>query len=212
MMAYARTQAKSQGLDDRVEFKTMDALRILEFPPSSFDLVNQRLGFSWLRTWEWAKLLQEYQRVSRPGGIIRITEPSITATYEHSPALTKLNDIALETCYRSGRLFVNSADGVMCEVVRLMTQHEIRDVQSRVHTLVYQAGTAELQHFCDDMTLFYRVGLPYFQKWTNVPSDYQDLYQQALKEMQQPDFVVTSTVLTAWGKSPPKKERTSQTV
>src|SRR6516225_3646913 len=78
MMEHARSKAKVQGLDGRVEFQTMDALRILEFPPASFDLVNQRLGISWLRTWEWKKILLEYRRVSRPAGIVRITEGHVT--------------------------------------------------------------------------------------------------------------------------------------
>ena len=57
IVTYARDQAKAQHLDGRVEFHTMDALRILEFPPASFDLVNLRLGASWIRTWEWTKIL-----------------------------------------------------------------------------------------------------------------------------------------------------------
>jgi ubiquinone/menaquinone biosynthesis C-methylase UbiE len=52
MLDYARKQAIAQHLDGRVRFLTMGALRILEFPASSFDLVNQRLAASWLRTWE----------------------------------------------------------------------------------------------------------------------------------------------------------------
>jgi hypothetical protein len=44
--------------------------------------------------------------------------------------------------------------------------------------------------------------LPFFQKWTRVPSDYEEIYQQALKEMQQPDFVATWTLLTVWGIRP----------
>jgi hypothetical protein len=39
----------------------------------------------------------------------------------------------------------------------------------------------------------------YLQKWTRVPDDYQELYQQALEEMQQPDFVATHVLTTAWG-------------
>jgi hypothetical protein len=39
------------------------------------------------------------------------------------------------------------------------------------------------------------VGLSFYQKWTRVPDD----YQQALKEMQVPDFVATWTWLTVWG-------------
>src|SRR5258708_2159368 len=74
MLEYARGQAATQGVSDRVEFHVMDALRMLEFPANSFDLINQRLGQGYLRTWDWRKLLQEYQRVGRPGGVVRITE------------------------------------------------------------------------------------------------------------------------------------------
>jgi hypothetical protein len=35
-----------------------------------------------------------------------------------------------------------------------------------------------------------------------VPEDYEEIYQQALKEMQQPDFVATGTLLTVWGTKP----------
>ena len=84
----------------------------------------------------------------------------------------------------------------------LLTQHDIRDVQSRVHTLVYRAGTVEHQSFYEDMRRAFRVGLPFFQKWTRVPRDYEEICEIALKEMQEPDFVATATLLTAWGTKP----------
>jgi ubiquinone/menaquinone biosynthesis C-methylase UbiE len=179
----------------------MDALRVLEFSGGSFDLVNQRLGASWLRTWEWRKLLLEYQRVCRPGGIIRITEMN-GIIENNSPALTKLHNISLQTFFRSGRLFSESNDGITGELVRLMTQHGIQDVQSQVHTLVFRAGTEAGQHFYEDMRHAYRVALPFFQKWTRIPDDYQETYQRALQDMQQPDFTATWTLLTAWGTRP----------
>ena len=40
-------------------------------------------------------------------------------------------------------------------------------------------------------------------KWTSVPDDYEEIYQQMLTEMQQPDFVATWTLLTAWGTRSP---------
>jgi ubiquinone/menaquinone biosynthesis C-methylase UbiE len=201
MLEYARDQAKAQQLDGRVHFKPMDALRVLEFPGSSFDLVNQRLGCSWLRTWEWTKLLLEYQRVCRPGGIIRITE--MNAIIEtNSSALTKLHNISLQTFFRSGRLFRESDDGITGELARLMTQHGIRDVQTKAHRMVFRGGTENGQAFYEDMRHAYRVMLPFFQKWTRIPDDYQETYQQALQEMQQPDFIATWTLLTAWGTKP----------
>jgi ubiquinone/menaquinone biosynthesis C-methylase UbiE len=205
MMAYARAQAEAQQLAGQVQFQTMDALRILEFPPASFDLVNQRGATSWLRTWDWEKLLLEYQRVSRPGGIIRITE--FGGAESNSPALTKLNAIGLEASYNSGRLFTASHDGVTRELVRLMTVHGISNVQTRLHTLVFQAGTLMGQYFSDDMAHLFHLAKPFYQKWTRVPDDYQEIYEQALKEMQQPDFVATWTFLTAWGTRPHGKIR-----
>jgi ubiquinone/menaquinone biosynthesis C-methylase UbiE len=201
MLAYARAQAKANQLDERVEFRTMDALRVLEFPAGSFDLVNQRLGASWLRTWEWRKLLLEYRRVCKPSGIIRITEMN-GIIENNSPALTKLNNIGLQTFFRSGRIFSESNDGITGELVRLMTQHGIRDVQTQVHTLVFRGGTKAGQSFYEDMLHMYRVLLPFFQKWTRVPDDYQELYQQALQDMREPEFTATWTLLTAWGTKP----------
>jgi ubiquinone/menaquinone biosynthesis C-methylase UbiE len=198
MRAFADAQAKAMHLDGRVEFRTMDALRALEFPPASFDLVNQRAGMSWLRTWDWTKVLLEYQRVTRQDGIIRITEPS-TIMESSSPALMMLNNIIIETYHRSGRFLTPSSDGVTGELVRLMTQHGIGDVKSRVHTTVYRAGTVECQYLYEDMLHLFRVALPFFRKWTRVPSNYDEIYQQALKEMQEPDFVAKGLLLTAWG-------------
>src|SRR5262249_25499041 len=159
-------------------------------------------GMSWLRTWDWPKVLSEYKRVCRLGGIIRITEPSIMAQYQNGPALTQLNRLALEAGYRSGRLFTPAADGVTSALVEVLCDSGIEQVQSRVYTLSYQAGdVAGLRALYDDLSRFYKVGLAYFQKWTQVPDNYGDLVQQALDEISQPDFAVTSMVLTAYGRN-----------
>ncbi len=201
MVAHARTRAEAEDLSGRVEFQTMDALRMLEFAPRSFDLVNQRLGISWLRTWEWRKLLLECYRVLRPGGIIRITEGNASGDC-NSPALTKLYQIVFEALYRSGRLFKVSSDGVTGELVHLLTQHGYQDVEYRVHDIVYRAGTETGQYYYEDLARLFRVALPFFRKWTHIPNDYEEIYQQALKEMQQPDFAATWTLVTAWGTRP----------
>lgn len=35
-----------------------------------------------------------------------------------------------------------------------------------------------------------------------MPDDYEEIYQQMLSEIQQPDLVVTLGLLTAWGNTP----------
>ena len=201
MLEHARAQAQAQAVDERVTFRTMDALRVLDFTAGYFDLVNHRAGTSWVRTWEWRKLLFEYQRVCRPGGIIRITEPGV-GVESNSPALNKLDKIFLDTFYNSGRIFTASSDGLTSKVAHLMTQYGIRDVQTRVCRLVFRGGEVSGQHFYEDTSRLFRVMLPFFHKWTRVPSNYEEIYQQAVKEMQQPDFVAEWPLLIAWGTRP----------
>jgi ubiquinone/menaquinone biosynthesis C-methylase UbiE len=178
----------------------MDALLMLEFPSSYFDLVNQRFATSWLRIWEWSGLLVEYQRVTRPGGIIRITEPAVVES--NSPALTQLCRVVIDAWSQSGRFFARTTDGGIVRVASLMREHRIEQVQTQDYFLVYQAGTEEHHRFCEDMQLFFRVAVPFLQKWTRLPDNYQDIYTQALIEMQQPGFVATWHLLTAWGMCP----------
>lgn len=101
MLDYARVQARALQVDDRVEFRQMDALRMLEFPTSYLDLVNERSGMSWLRTWDWPKFLQECQRVTRRGVVVRVTEFTLVAE-STSPALRRLVELAIEAFYQSG--------------------------------------------------------------------------------------------------------------
>ncbi|HLH63806.1 MAG TPA: class I SAM-dependent methyltransferase [Ktedonobacteraceae bacterium] len=197
MLDYARAQATAQHVDDRVQFAAMDALRMLEFPAGYFDLVNQRFGWSYLRTWDWPKLLQEYQRITRIGGIIRVTECEINES--NSPTFNSLNELLLQALYQAGHFFTLDRRGVINELPRLLKQYGLRDVQTKEHDLVYRAGTPEGHLFYEDIRHAYRTFVPFLRKWARVPDDYETIYQKLLDEMQQPDFVTTWRLLTIWG-------------
>ena len=209
MIEYAQAQAEAEQVSDRVQFRAMDALRMLEFPANYFDLVNQRIGASYLRTFDWPKLLHEYQRVTRPGGVIRVTEGKIVFE-STSPALTRLSEIVLDALYRAGHLFTLDRNGVTGELARLLHQYGLQNVQTRAYTLEYRAGTHEGQLYYEDMKRVFRTVVPFIRKWTHVPDDYEEIYQQALSEMQQPDFVATWGLLTAWGNKPRPKPQQPQ--
>jgi ubiquinone/menaquinone biosynthesis C-methylase UbiE len=198
MIEYARAQAAQQQVGGRVEFRVMDALQMLEFPRASFDLVNQRLGLSFLRTWDWPRLLSEYQRVARPGGVIRITESNIPVS--NSPAYTHLSDLFVRALSRSGHFFTpDDTNAVINELEHLLQRHGLNNVRTRLHKLEYRVGTPEGRSFYEDTKHVFRTLLPFFHKWSLVPADYEEIYQQALNDMQQPGCVVTWTLLTAWG-------------
>jgi ubiquinone/menaquinone biosynthesis C-methylase UbiE len=223
MISYAREQAEAEGVSDRVEFAVKDALRSRDFPPEdvsltfdfpdqSFDLVNQRQGQSWLRTWDWKEVLWEYQRICKIGGVIRLTEGDMIIE-SSSPALLRLWQLLLQAFARAGHYFTPSADGVSSQLAHLLHQYAVvyeRNIQTHVFVLEYRAGTPEGQACYEDCRLGFRTGKPFITKWVPL-SDHQEskqllysggydkLYQQMLKELQQPDAITTFRLLTAWG-------------
>jgi ubiquinone/menaquinone biosynthesis C-methylase UbiE len=182
----------------RVEFHVMDALLILEFPPASFDLVNMRYGTSFMRIWEWAKLLSEMQRVSHVGGIIRITEPEIVQE-SSSPALTRFLEMLQCALFKSGHLFEEATTGLTAHLAEQLTRYGCQNVQTKIHALEFRAGTAEGQMFYEDALQAIHTFSPFIQKWGCMSKDYDTICQQALQQILQPDFHITYKFLTAWG-------------
>ena len=198
MINYAHAQAEALQLDDRVAFHYMDGLRPLDFPDAHFDLINERFGTTWLRTWEWPPFLHECQRIARPGGVVRITEFQVCAE-TNSPALAHLEQLSVQAFHHSGHIFTPESDGLTKELPRLMRQYGLQDVQTRAHALHYQADTPLGQLFIQDWTRMFRIVEPFLRKWTPVPDNYQDLYRQMLREMRHPDFFAVSHLFTVWG-------------
>jgi ubiquinone/menaquinone biosynthesis C-methylase UbiE len=130
MIEFATSQARRREVSDRVEFHTMDALRMLEFPNGYFDLVNQRLGMSYLRTWDWPKLLQECLRVTRWGGTIRLTESDVLIE-SSSPALMRSNEIFLQALIRAGHLFTPDRLGILNALPSLLSRHGCTQVHTQ---------------------------------------------------------------------------------
>ncbi len=201
MIDYSRTQAKTQGLENRVEFHVMDALKKLEFPENSFDLVNLRFGASFVRTWEWPNLLLEMQRVVRPGGIIRLTDCEI-GTYGTSQATSQLHEVLLHAFYKAGHLFTEETTGITGHLAELLTKSWCEEVQVKSYPLEFRAGTPEGEAFKEDMEYVFQMTRPFVQKWGGIPENYDTLYRQSHKDMEQADFFAIWPHLTAWGRKP----------
>ncbi len=199
MIEYARAQAQSRGLTDGVEFLVMDALRPLAFPDASFDLVNMRFGFSFLLVQDWPELLRELLRVIRPGAVLRVTEGTIGQS--SSPTFNRINQMFLCALGRSGH-HPSEQEGMTHRLAPLLSEHGCQQVQTRDHVLELIAGTVGGQNFYQDMMFAMQTGKPFIQKTGCGTEDYDTLYEQALIEMQQPDFRVTWPLLTAWGSKP----------
>ncbi len=201
MIKYAHAEAEAHHVDDRVEFYVMDALDKLDFPVAFFDLVSLRLGSSFLRTWDWPKLLRELLWVTSPGGVLRVTDcEAIQRT--NSPALTRLCEMLQCALFRGGHLFTQESTGLTSQLASLLNQCECQQVQTKVSAMEYRAETMEGGTFYEDMANFFRAVYPFIQKWRCDSKDYGAIYHRALKEMRQPNFHTTVNLLTVWGSKP----------
>src|SRR2546422_3325444 len=139
MIQYASVQAQVQGLDN-ASFKIMDIQQPLEFPDNSFDLVNARLT-GWFPPDLWPRLVGEYARITRPGGVIRLTEPEVVIST--TPASEKVWSLFCQAFKRAGQSF--SPDGrllcVVPKLARFLRDAGCVNVQTKPHLIDYSAGT-----------------------------------------------------------------------
>jgi hypothetical protein len=202
MLAYAREQAEQQQVSDRVEFIVMNALGVLDFPASSFDLVNIRMGATFVRTWDWPKILQEFQRVARANAVIRVTDSDMIGICS-SVAFDRLRDLLVQTFYHAGYLFAPDNNNLLQEIPRLMKQQGICNLQTYTHSLEIHGGTPAGQAFAEDVIRVIPAIIPFMQKWLRLPQDFTQLARQAISDTQQPDFLATWKLVTTWGTRAP---------
>ena len=198
MISAANAAAEARQIQDRVTFRVMDALHLVELSEDVFDLANLRFAVSFLRAWEWPQALREIQRVTRSGGVIRVTESDLP-DQSSSPALLRLFSLLAQAYSHAGKFFQPQANGVSDKLADLLEQQGIRNIQIHTYRPEVRAGTVSGQLFFADMKYLFRTNLPFLRKWVTVPDDYEDLYEQMLREMQQPDFIVTNQTIVAWG-------------
>jgi ubiquinone/menaquinone biosynthesis C-methylase UbiE len=201
MIEYARQQAEMQQVADRVEFLVMDALLVLEFPYDFFDLVNLRFGVSFLRIWEWRRMISDMQRVSRPGGIIRVVDTELPHQ-SNSAALQQYQEMLQCALFRAGHLFEQTTTGLTAHLASILDQYGCQDIQTKVFALPFRAGTIEGQVYFEDVTSGMQTTRPFLRKWGCETREFDTICAQARQEMLQPDFCSTWNLLAAWGKYP----------
>ncbi|QBD75005.1 class I SAM-dependent methyltransferase [Ktedonosporobacter rubrisoli] len=197
----ARTKAQAQGLAARVEFHVQDALRMLEFPTSYFDLVNLRFGQSWIRTWDWPRMLSEMQRVCRPGGIVRIVEGELAAE-NNSPALTRFCQHMVEAFFQAGHLFSQESASVANHLPDLLSRYGCLHVQSHKYSPEFRAGTSAAEAYREDIRFLVYTLRPFLQKRGCLPADYETLSQQVLADLKEPTFQIHGHLFIVWGQAP----------
>jgi hypothetical protein len=139
-------------------------------------------------------------RVTRPGGIVRLTDG--VTSQSTSPAYNRIIQMILCAFYRSSHSLTEEKMGVTHELPHLLTESGCRQVQTKAYTIEFVAGTVGGQNLYEDVRFGSQTTKPFFQKWECITEEYDAVCEQAMIEMQQPDFRATWEMLTVWGTKP----------
>lgn len=202
MIEYARASAQEQGLSN-VTFRIMDVLKPLDFPDHSFDLVNARLLFGFMPPAAWPTLLEECLRVTRSGGILRLTEcESDLTTSPATQQLTGMVTRALQLARRSfspdGRHF-----GILPMLGHFLRQAGCHSIQQQAYALDWSAGMEANASTRLNLQSLLRLLEPFLVNIQLIAEEeFEPLYHKASAEMQANDFCAVTLFLSVWGKRP----------
>ena len=202
MIDYARAFAQVRNLQN-LTFHVMDLQQPLNFPDNSFDLVNSRF-INFLPVAAWPKLMQELKRITRPGGIIRLTE-SEWWYYTNSPALENLNALLIRALKAQGGSFSQSGrfTGVLPMLGGFLHGIGFVNIKHKSHVIDYSYGSEASTGFRGDARANFKLFQPFIIRMGVATQEELDqLYEQMLSEMAQEDFRGLMFPLTAWGEKP----------
>lgn len=200
MIAYAQANAVEKGTTN-VHFREMDVLQPFDFLDNSFDLVNARMIFGFMPPAAWAKFLQECVRVTRPGGIIRLTECENCLT--NSAACEQLGRLIATALKKAGQSF--SPDGyhfgVLPMLGSLLRSAGCKTIQRLSHCSDFSVGMEDHIEAFQDLMVGYRLAQPFLLRMgVATQQELERLHQKAIEELQASNFCGIAFYLTVWGK------------
>jgi ubiquinone/menaquinone biosynthesis C-methylase UbiE len=203
MIAYARMQAKAQGITN-VEFHEMNALKPLEFPTGSFDLVNGRFLGGFVPTGLWPALVRECVRVARPGGIVRLSDNDGSAG-STSLWTERMSAMIAQALKKSGLGF--SPDGRSFAITpmlkRLLQMAGCTQIKLMPFLIDYSAGTDAHDSFYQNFKVATKLLQPFLARTgAATEEEFDNVYLQMLRDMQSEDFCALWVIVSVWGIKP----------
>ena len=198
----ARARAKASGVSNAT-FMVMDPFGLLDLPSGTFDLVNARYIVGLLEAAAWPTVLQEFVRVTRPGGVIRLTENDLPIS--NTVAFAQLGGLISDALYEKNRSF--SSNGQLLSVTpalkRLLQDAACQEVHQEVWFTNFSAGMPAHADLCQKLSETYRLIQPFLiSTGVTTQETAEQTYQQMLSEMESDDFSAGAFSLTVWGTRP----------
>jgi ubiquinone/menaquinone biosynthesis C-methylase UbiE len=200
MIEYATNLATSEGLTN-ARFQVMDATQPLHFPDQTFDLVNGRILTGFLSTQQWPALLSECARITKPGGILRLTETEWGFT--NSAALDTLTGLCALGLHRAGHSFSpHGRTFGTTNVLRLLLRKAgYEAIEQRAHVVDFSTGTdAHVSNTQQVITVYKQLQPFYLQMQLATQAEIEQLCEQMETDVQAEDFCAIDYYLTIWGR------------
>jgi ubiquinone/menaquinone biosynthesis C-methylase UbiE len=205
MIDYATVLAHASGLDN-AHFRVRSAIEPLDFPDASFDLVNTRQIEGVIPTAKWPDLLKEMFRITRPGGIIRLTGNEWGVS--NSPSYETVQAWIIQGYVNFA---LNHAPDARNYGITTMMGRYLRDVgcvnvQERPSFMDMSAGAEQHQDAYKMWMLAAELIEPFFlSTGVATKSEHEQLKHQLALEMSQDSFRGIIYTVTAWGLKPQER-------
>ncbi len=162
MIDYARTLASANRLDN-AQFHVANALDPLDFPDASFDLVNVRQLEGVIPAAAWPGLIKEMVRVTRRGGIIRITSAEWGGV-TNSTAYQVLRVLMIRGTQRAGLNLIPDERwfGAAVTLSRYLRDTGCLNVQERPSIMDFSAGSEYCQPVNQQWVIVFELVEPFF--------------------------------------------------
>jgi ubiquinone/menaquinone biosynthesis C-methylase UbiE len=201
MLAHANEQKKIHGLTN-IHFQSMDVRQELQFPAQSFNLVNIRAATGYVSRSLWPQLLKECVRVTKPGGIVRISESdrvALTTSNAFEKYSHYLTHLLSAMQYGFGADTYTFGMGPM--LGKLLQDAGYHTINVKSYVLDFSYGTAFHPIQLQNMGITFQSLHPRFiEMELATQEELERLHDMLIQEMSSETFCGIGYILTFWGK------------
>ena len=181
-------------------FQIMDITKPLDFPDNSFDFINSRFIFGFMKTSAWSALLQECKRILRPGGAVILNEPEFPLS--NSLAFEQLGGFFAQALRKAGQSF--SPDGrhfsVTLMLKPLLADAGFERLQQEGRLTDISAGTELHPFLYEDYRTLFHLAQPFLLTMgVTTANEFERIYHQMLHDIRSSSFRAFGCAVRVWG-------------
>lgn len=191
---------QAQTLPNSPQFRIMDITQPLNFPDTSFDLINARFISSFYTPDLWQRLCTECRRLLKPGGLLRFTESEVSVT--NSVAEAALARHLSQGMFDLGRTYSPNSFGHSAALPVLLKAAGFTQVTTTDYFLNYSYSMPLHTPVVQNMLTAARLAKPFFCSLGMPSETFDELYEQMHTQMHATTYKASWPCFTISGFSP----------